>query len=419
MIAWIVESLIAITLLMLLVLAVRQPVARLFGAEWAYALWLLPLLRAILPPLPFAGGEMLSLIPPEAALIPAAGESAASLLSSDGSGQWMPLLALWAGGAAAFILWQAISYRRFLAFLGAGARPSATGEIAGIPVVESEAVEGPLAVGILQRRIVVPPLFEYRYTPGEQELALQHELIHHRRGDLAWNGLALLLLGLNWFNPIAHIAFRAFRADQELACDAAVARRFPGRRHDYASALVKSASRPGQIAACPLNSADQLKRRLRMMKTHRSSKARSLGGAAILGALLVGGLGLSAPGVAQDKKDEVVENIIIKRMGKDGKDPVIINGERLSELRSRCEGGDKAESDVTSGDEKEKFRTRVVICSKDGKASTAETRERLVKALEKARAGLGEHDSLSAKGRAQASEALEREIARIRSQGTK
>lgn len=156
-----------------------------------------------------------------------------------------------------------------------------------------------------------------------------------------------------------------------------------------------------------------------MMKTHRSSKARSLGGAAILGALLVGGLGLSAPGVAQDKKDEVVENIIIKRMGKDGKDPVIINGERLSELRSRCEGGAKAESDVTSGDEKEKFRTRVVICSKDGKASTAETRERLVKALEKARAGLGEHDSLSAKGRAQASEALEREIARIRSQGTK
>jgi beta-lactamase regulating signal transducer with metallopeptidase domain len=120
MIAWIVESLIAITLLMLLVLAVRQPVARLFGAEWAYALWLLPLLRVILPPLPFAGGEMLSLIPPEAALIPAAGESAASLLSSDGSGQWMPLLALWAGGAAAFILWQAISYRRFLALLGTG-----------------------------------------------------------------------------------------------------------------------------------------------------------------------------------------------------------------------------------------------------------------------------------------------------------
>ena len=31
------------------------------------------------------------------------------------------------------------------------------------------------------------------------------------------------MLALNWFNPVAWLAFRAFRADQELACDAAVA----------------------------------------------------------------------------------------------------------------------------------------------------------------------------------------------------
>ena len=35
--------------------------------------------------------------------------------------------------------------------------------------------------------------------------------------------VALLVLALNWFNPVAWVAFRAFRADQELACDAAVA----------------------------------------------------------------------------------------------------------------------------------------------------------------------------------------------------
>ena len=98
----------------------------------------------------------------------------------------------------------------------------------------------------------------------------------------------MLILALNWFNPIAWLAFRAFRDDQELACDAAVAARAdPQARHDYARALIKSASRPGLIAACPLNHADQLKRRLRMMNDHRRSRLRLLGGAAAI-ALLAG-----------------------------------------------------------------------------------------------------------------------------------
>lgn len=418
MIAWAVESLIAVTLLMLLVLGLRRPVARLFGAEWAYALWLLPFLRLILPPLPFSGGEILSVIPPDAAFIPAAGESAASPSSLGGPWQWVPLLALWAGGAVAFIIWQLVGYRRFLAALHSGLRPAAISSFGGIPVIESEAAVGPLAVGIFERRIAVPPLFEYRYTPAEQELALSHELIHHRRRDLVWNAAALLMLALNWFNPIAYFAFRAFRADQELACDAAIARRSPDRRHDYASALVKSASRPGQIAVCPLNTADQLKRRLKMMKTHRTSKARSLGGAAALGVLLVAGLGLSAPGFAQEqeKEDKVIRDVIIKRVGKDGKG-VIINGKSLDELKASCGSGHREEADVSSGDEKNKFRTHVIICGDGKHANSAEMREKLAKALEKARAGLSEHEALSEKGRSQAAEALEREIARLRSQG--
>ena len=42
MIDWLFETLFAVTALMLVVLAVRRPVANLFGAGWAYALWLLP-----------------------------------------------------------------------------------------------------------------------------------------------------------------------------------------------------------------------------------------------------------------------------------------------------------------------------------------------------------------------------------------
>ena len=152
-----------------------------------------------------------------------------------------------------------------------------------------------------------------------------------------------------------------------------------------------------------------------MMKTHRASKIRSLSGAATLAIFLATGLGLSAPGLAQEqeqqRKETATENVIIKRFGKDGQR---VNGKRLAELMAKCQSEPKAESDVSSGEGKDKFRTRVIICG-DKQATSAEDREKLAEALEKARAGLSEHDTLSEKGRAQAAEALEREIARLRS----
>src|SRR3546814_16218481 len=48
LIAWGVETLIAMTLLMLLVLALRGPVRRQFGSQVAYVLWALPALRLLL-----------------------------------------------------------------------------------------------------------------------------------------------------------------------------------------------------------------------------------------------------------------------------------------------------------------------------------------------------------------------------------
>ena len=154
-----------------------------------------------------------------------------------------------------------------------------------------------------------------------------------------------------------------------------------------------------------------------MMKTHRTSKIRRLGGAATMAALLVTGLGLSAPGFAQEqqKEETASHNVIIKRVGKGGHGKAV-DGKSLAELMATCGSGNKEEADVRSGEGKEKFRTRVIICD-DKHADSAERREKLAEALEKARAALSEHESLSEKGRAQAAEALEREIARLRSQG--
>jgi beta-lactamase regulating signal transducer with metallopeptidase domain len=294
-IGWALEAWIGVTALMLLVLAVRGTVARFFGAGWAYALWLVPALRLVLPPLP--SFFHIFALPPAASIIPAAAGGTAPLPAEAGPGQWLPImLVMWVGGAVLFMIHQWLSYRAFLRRLGLDAHPAKPPSYGGIELQVSAAAEGPLALGLLRRRIVVPPDFLDRYSADERRLALEHELTHHRRGDIWWNVAAATVLALNWFNPVAWIAFRAFRADQELACDAAVAARASSEeRCDYARALVKSASRPGLIAACAFNSASQLKRRLRMMRGHKVSAARRAGGFATLALLGLTSLSLASP----------------------------------------------------------------------------------------------------------------------------
>jgi bla regulator protein BlaR1 len=281
MTSWLLHTFVAISLLILLVLALRQPVARLFGAGWAYSLWLIPALRLVLPSLPWPVQDLPLSV---AVLIPATPEVTAPLPASAGPGQWVPfLLATWAGGAVIFVILQWLGYRAFLRRLSGSARPARPPRYGGIATFVSRMVEGPLALGLIEPRIVLPADFSRRYSPGERRLAMEHELIHHRHRDLWWNLVAILVLALNWFNPLAWFAYRAFRADQELACDAAVsARATIEERCDYARALVKSASAPGIIAACPINGAGALKRRLRMLRGHRASPARSAGGIAAL-----------------------------------------------------------------------------------------------------------------------------------------
>jgi beta-lactamase regulating signal transducer with metallopeptidase domain len=288
MTSWLLHSFVAVSLLMLLVLALRRPVARLFGAGWAYSLWLIPAFRLLLPPLLWPAQDL----PPSAAvLIPAAAEMAAPSPASAGPGQWVPfLLATWAGGAVIFLILQWLGYRAFLRRLSGSARPARPPRYGGIATFVSRMVEGPLALGLIEPRIVIPADFSRRYSPGERRLAMEHELTHHRHRDIWWNMAAIAFLAVNWFNPLAWLAYRAFRADQELACDAAVAAQATiEERCDYARALVKSAAGPRPIAACPINGAGTLKRRLRMLRGHRASPARSAGGVAALTVLALAG----------------------------------------------------------------------------------------------------------------------------------
>ncbi|HEX8256782.1 MAG TPA: M56 family metallopeptidase [Allosphingosinicella sp.] len=388
MTAWALDTLIGVTLLLLLVLAVRRPVARAFGAGWAYALWLLPLLRLFMPPVELLGGAMAEALPKYTVIMlpaaAAAGEAAAAAPAAAGLADWLPLLlALWAGGAGAFVMWQQSAYSAFLLSLGTNCRPGDPPIHGGVKVVESGAVDGPLAVGLLEKRIVVPLDFAARYSAAERGLALDHELVHHRRGDIFWNYVALALLALTWFSPVSWIAFRAFRTDQELACDAAVTARIaPDRRLDYAFAMVKSASRPGEVAACPMNRADQLKRRLMMVKQHRSSRLRSLAGLVSVAILGVAGLALSSPGFAQQDDGAAAPQTLVSRGGDIA--PVVGARDRAV-LAAKCApGGYENPPRYRSG----AAVGRVILCSDPAAASDPQVQAIVARSIDRARVEL-------------------------------
>lgn len=301
--AWAIEALVASTLLMVGVLLVRAPVRRLFGPQVAYALWALPVLRLVLPPMPQGwqtiatpitrAGETIAVYVIQPVTSATVTATAASVPQYPSFG--LIIGAAWGAGAAAFLVWHFVQHSRFCArMLGTAERLD---DQDGVRVIASAAAPGPLAFGILRRYVAFPHDFDDRYDADERALALAHEIGHHQRGDLIANWAALVVLSLHWFNPVAWRAFRSFRADQELANDARVlAGRSAVDRHIYACAIVKAAHGGAVSAACHLHTITDLKGRLRMLTTSRTSRRRVLAGTAAVALLSVAGLGLTISG---------------------------------------------------------------------------------------------------------------------------
>lgn len=203
------------SLVLLLVMTVRGPARRIFGPQAAYLLWAAPVGAALLSlaPWPFGapwpGAEQITLRP----LV----ERAADVRL---------LAALWLAGAAAGL---ALAWRAQAAF-------------------EREARDGragPAVSGVLTPRVIMPDADPY--SDDERRLIRAHEREHISRGDPKANALAAALQVVFWFNPLVHLGVRLMRIDQELACDAAVLRRFPKARRLYAEALLKT-----ELARAPL-----------------------------------------------------------------------------------------------------------------------------------------------------------------------
>lgn len=286
--SWLVDTLLATGALIALVLVLRRPVARLFGAGLAYALWALPLLRLVLPPLvlPAQPG-------PQLAAAPALTDLPVTVLAEGAPAgpDWTALLlGAWLAGVLVFALWRLWGYAAMRRLLLGGAVP--VGQVGDVRLVESPATQAPVAFGVRDKVVALPIGFMDRPDRLGRDLAIAHELEHHAARDLAVNLAMQPLLALHWFNPLAWLGWRALRRDQEAACDARVmAGATPQLRAAYGQLIATFAQSPRLALAAPmacpvLGEASVIHRLRSLTMSDQSPRRRQAGRALIASAVL-------------------------------------------------------------------------------------------------------------------------------------
>ncbi|WP_095011184.1 M56 family metallopeptidase [Tsuneonella mangrovi] len=298
---WLLDTLAWTAVLIGLVLMLRHPVSRKFGPQSAYALWLLPFLRLLLPPIVLpAWLAPAQQVAPEPAmvlapnLVPTGATAIAAPAPMAASLDWLVLVpALWITGAAVLLAWRFTAYFRIRRELLQSAREM--GREGRIRLLETPLVDSPLAIGVVDKVIVLPDHFMAMHDRRSRDLALEHELSHHRANDLLANMLIQPLFALHWFNPLGYYGWRAMRRDQEAACDARViAARGSAERAAYAQLIAAQAAGP-RVAlaapmACPVLGDTSIVHRLRNLTMTEISRRRR-----IAGRLLVATAALALP----------------------------------------------------------------------------------------------------------------------------
>lgn len=138
------------------------------------------------------------------------------------------LLSIWAAGAVAAFAQMGIAYVAMLR-IRRTAVPTTDPQLAhrlatelgistSVDVLETRAATMPMTWGILCPAIFLPSKAA-GWTGERLSMVLLHELAHVRRADVATHLAARLALVLNWWNPLAWMAWREFLKERERAAD--------------------------------------------------------------------------------------------------------------------------------------------------------------------------------------------------------
>ena len=191
-----------------------------------------------------------------------------SALSTNSDISSTPVFSIvWLVGTIILLFYFAVRYWRLL-------RQVNTAILLRDNIYQSEVVDAPIVVGIVNPRIYLP------FTVKQLDVAyiIAHEQTHIRRRDHWWKLLGFVLLTLHWFNPFVWVAYALLCRDIEMACDEAVIRDLDNDgRADYAQALVTYSTKRQTLAVHPLAFGENaVKGRLKSIMNYRKASRWSV-----------------------------------------------------------------------------------------------------------------------------------------------
>ncbi len=250
-------SSVLISVLIILVWAIKRVLRNHISARWQYNIWLLVLLMLILPFIPnrLLSSEIYAWLnfPNFNNSLIANGTNSERLgLSFINNGDWLKdfyisvnrnipqlidnaLIFVWVAGMLVFLLVMVLGHlkirkikRSVICFADQPLNQLFNRCLSELRIKrrivfgESPLVKTPMTIGIFNPYIILPRLKQNPLTKNEVYYIVLHELIHHKHKDVLINYLMCLLQILYWFNPIVLWAFKEMRTDREMACDNAV-----------------------------------------------------------------------------------------------------------------------------------------------------------------------------------------------------
>lgn len=200
-------------------------------------------------------------------------------------------------GAAAFLLYQGVSYALFRRTVRRWKRDVARADYASLlsdtardlgvsapEMIVCEAISTPAVTGLLRPRLLLP---HEHYDVQELRYILRHELCHLKRRDMLLKLVLLAANAMHWFNPVVYLMLRQADEDIELACDSAATDGLElPERAAYSRTLlaaVQSSVRALPATTCFGGTVERLKRRI--TNVLGAQKKRGLGVVALVLAL--------------------------------------------------------------------------------------------------------------------------------------
>ena len=165
---------------------------------------------------------------------------------------------IWLIIALGMLMRKIIMYRRFIKHVKAGAKPVSdfsllnglseaqrwTGVGKTVGLYANPQVSSPMLIGFWKSCIVLPGTNisgnDFRYT-------VTHELMHYKRQDILYKWLVQFVVCLHWFNPFVYVMSHEISKACELSCDEAVLE-ILGYEHaaDYGKTLLDAMAAAGR-----------------------------------------------------------------------------------------------------------------------------------------------------------------------------